>query len=86
MDSFSAYSVKEREAFPQVKPVRMLRRMKRKFSKFLMIGGAMALLISPDPFSDVLALGLLGKAGILVNFKVLAGKRKKVFKGDPLGM
>jgi len=46
----------------------------------------MALLISPDPFSDVLALGLLGKAGILVNFKVLAGKRKKVFKGDPLGM
>jgi len=78
------YSATAREAFPQVKPVRMLRRIRRRFSKYLMIAGAIALLISPDPFSDILALGLLGKTGILINFKALARKRKKLFKGDPL--
>lgn len=78
MDSVSAFSVAEREAFPRVKPVRMRRRIRRQFSKFLMIGGAIALLISPDPFSDVLAFGLLGKAGMSINFKALV--RRKNFK------
>jgi len=62
-----------------------LRRIARQFSKQIIIAVAIALLICPDPFSDILALGLIGKVGVSINFRGLTGRRK-IFKGDPLPM
>mgnify|MGYP001138952495 CR=1 FL=1 len=73
-----AFPVTEMRSFPWIEPERRLRRIKRRFCKNLIILVAMALLVSPDPFTDVLAFGLLGKAGMSINFKALV--RRKNFK------
>jgi len=71
----SAYPVAGKGVSPKVG----LRRIAcgwRWVLKGLMVSAAVALLICPDPFTDVLAFGLMAKAGVSMNFKALARRMK----------
>jgi len=74
----SPYPAAGKGAFPKVTSESIACGWKR-FSKYLMIAAAVALFICPDPFTDILAFWLMAKAGVSMNFKVLARRTKNIF-------